>query len=459
MKKCITFGNWNNNYLFILASVLSSIIGRIIKGYSYHTYNLKIFDNNQFSGHMYIHRFIYYLLILICSSLFYLYEKKRDNNNKNTEFKLDSQNNDINTSNTPELIYNDIYNYTTKKISDSFTLIIIFLYVLFQQIEIITNQYFAFGDFWMFELIVMTYLNHKMFKIKIYKHQMLSIYLIAIPFILKTVTIVLLFCDENNYFYKGKINYKYNKNSTQLKSLFVAQYWLFPLSCLSYFIVLSMNSYIIINIKKIIDLKFVSITKILICYGLFGCLFTFLFSLISTFISCGKKDDEIYDIYDYQFYIVDKEGNRFIENIFIYFNGNFWKDFLINFFGEIASAFSQLFLLKVIQYLSPIYKSFSSPVNFFMEKLILIYQVSDNKSMKYIRESYFLDLTSDFSAIIGFLIYLEIIELNFCNLNKNLRKYIMIRSDDDSKNKNSRSESKVTSNRETTSTLLIEENE
>ena len=79
--------------------------------------------------------------------------------------------------------------------------------------------------------------------------------------------------------------------------------------------------------------------------------------------------------------------------------------------------------------------------------------------MKYIRESYFLDLTSDFSAIIGFLIYLEIIELNFCNLNKNLRKYIMIRSDDDSKNKNSRSESKVTSNRETTSTLLIEDNE
>ena len=74
--------------------------------------------------------------------------------------------------------------------------------------------------------------------------------------------------------------------------------------------------------------------------------------------------------------------------------------------------------------------------------------------MKYIRESYFLDLASDFSAIIGFLIYLEIIELNFCKLNKNLRKYIIIRSDEDAKNKNNRKESNETRRESTDSRRL-----
>ena len=37
-------------------------------------------------------------------------------------------------------------------------------------------------------------------------------------------------------------------------------------------------------------------------------------------------------------------------------------------------------------------------------------------------------------AIIRLLICLEIIELNFCNLNMNLRKYIIMRSNIDSKN-------------------------
>ena len=38
----------------------------------------------------------------------------------------------------------------------------------------------------------------------------------------------------------------------------------------------------------------------------------------------------------------------------------------------------------------------------------------------------------DVFALIGFIIYLEIIELNFCKLNYNLRKYIIERSIEDS---------------------------
>ena len=72
-----------------------------------------------------------------------------------------------------------------------------------------------------------------------------------------------------------------------------------------------------------------------------------------------------------------------------------------------------LFILEIIQYLNPIYKSFSSPLSYFIQKLILIYQVIGDEPIKFLNASYFLDLSSDLSAILGFLIYLEIIELNY----------------------------------------------
>ena len=51
---------------------------------------------------------------------------------------------------------------------------------------------------------------------------------------------------------------------------------------------MTMNAYILISIKKIMDLKDVSISKLLILYGVIGILFTGLFSLIASFILVVK---------------------------------------------------------------------------------------------------------------------------------------------------------------------------
>ena len=53
--------------------------------------------------------------------------------------------------------------------------------------------------------------------------------------------------------------------------------------------------------------------------------------------------------------------------------------------------------------------------------------------MKYTSKIYWIDLISDLAAIFEFLIYLEIIELNFYGFNLNLRKNIIMRSKNDSK--------------------------
>ena len=63
-----------------------------------------------------------------------------------------------------------------------------------------------------------------------------------------------------------------------------------------------------------------------------------------------------------------------------------------------------------------------------------MYQINSNEPRKYLNTSFFIDFSSDITAIIGFLIYLEIIELNFCEFNKDLRKNIILRAEIDENN-------------------------
>ena len=426
MKKCISLGNWNKYYLYIISIVIFLNITNFITGIGYHTYSLGLFDDNDHAVHTYIHKLFYYLFILIFTFLYFLFDKKR-NSKIIAKLKNDNQN-DNNTNANSFLIFNDIEEQDTSNISDNFAICMIFLFVLFEYIHLIMIQFFSFGDYWMVELIIMAYLNYKMFNIQIYEHQKLSLYLISIPIILKTITIVFFFCDENNYLQNGVINYKYNEKTSLLKSLFVAHWWLFPIMLIMYFIKMVFDAYIILNIKKVMDFKYVSVIKILILYSLFGISFSSIFSLITTFISCGKRNDEIYDIYDYICKVLDKNNDRFIESYKVYFTGDYGKDLLYTSISAIPNCIYYYFFFQTIKKLNPVYKSFCWPLIFLIQKLILISQINDDEPMKYLNSSFFIDFASDLSAVIIFLIFLEIVELNFCGLNRNLRKNIVSRS-------------------------------
>ena len=75
----------------------------------------------------------------------------------------------------------------------------------------------------------------------------------------------------------------------------------------------------------------------------------------------------------------------------------------------------------------------AQPIFFILKKIILIINnlVRDETFFKDIENykptRFFLDIGGDIVCLIGFLIYLEIIELNCFNLNYNLRKNIILR--------------------------------
>ena len=67
----------------------------------------------------------------------------------------------------------------------------------------------------------------------------------------------------------------------------------------------------------------------------------------------------------------------------------------------------------------------------FIEIYLLIYSLIANKILyenKNILIKHIIDISEDLISLIGFIIFLELIELNFCGMNYNLRKSIIARS-------------------------------
>ena len=473
MKRCISFGNWNKNYLYIIGSSISIVVYKIITGYNYYDYKFAFTlgnDEQNITSHFYVHQGFYYFIIFIFSCLFHIYEVRRDDiNRKQKNDLLDEFQKEhlLEAGNNQDLIYNDIYEYAedNKKISDFFSFIIILLYVLVEQARLTFKRYFVNCDFWMFELIIMAVLNMKMFKVNIYKHQIIAIILVIIPVIFKSVTIVISFFDDNHHisYYKGNVDYKYktynetlNKDINELKLLFVVHDFMLPISIVIYILIITLKAYLLISIKKIMDLKYVSLSKILICYGVFGTLLLMIFSLVASFLPCNQRirpdtqpaNETFYTLSDYQCKVSEMvNGNEttYIENILL-LKGDTLRHSLIVIFGGIANGFYKLFSFEIVQYLTPIHVSFSSPLYYFLEKLVLAYNLKKERKMKYTRQIYICDILSDVAAIIEFLIYLEIIELNFYGFNENLRKNIIKRGKKDFKQNNrSHNNSEMTS--------------
>ena len=134
-------------------------------------------------------------------------------------------------------------------------------------------------------------------------------------------------------------------------------------------------------------------------------------------------------------------NDYYLENIIIYFN-IFKKEIIIEIIsiilGIICFFFYNFLLISIIKLLSPIHIIFSTPLFFLSKKIIMPIVTLINEGtffsknhIENIYSKYILDLSGDIISSIGFIIYLEIIELNCCNLNYDLRRTIKARSQTD----------------------------
>ena len=89
-----------------------------------------------------------------------------------------------------------------------------------------------------------------------------------------------------------------------------------------------------------------------------------------------------------------------------------------------------LFMIALVDICNKIFEIFES-------KVFFDYYFAEEEDYKIPLIQFLLFIIGDSLAFIGFLVYFEIIELNFCNLNYNLRRIIIERSIEDANQRTS----------------------
>ena len=294
---------------------------------------------------------------------------------------------------------------------------LLFLILLWAIEEMFTeklNSILKHLDFWMFEFIFLSIFCKKYLQIDIYKHQILAMLLTILPFSLKIITIAISF----------------NESDKSSKILYVEYPCLISIGVIIYFSMKIMRAYIRIQIKWYMDIKYISIYKLLMIYGLIGTIFYTIICIITTFAECPKDN-----IYDYFCQTEESsENTKYFASFRIYFKEILFEHPLLEIITLIIAIFGfsfyKLYSLMIIKKLTPIHLVFSLPLFYIMRKIILsitfLFNGLNDASCIY-KEKYVIDTIGDFLCIFAYLIYLEIIKLNFCNLNFNLRDNIITR--------------------------------
>ena len=401
MLKCISFGGRNKYYIYIYLAILFKILSEFIYGSKYIVFDDLRIDftsvQTELFTHNFIHKIFCYAGILIFSLLFLYIEKK---------YKKDKKKN------------NSTKTYL-------FSLFIVFIWIIDDLLIDVFDSALKGIDFWMLEFFIMYYFNSKISQlnqIKLYKHHIMSFMLNIIPLILK---VILIYVDNS-------------LNTSEDKKIYLKYKWFIPVGIIIYLIIYSLNSYIILILRRLIDQGNIGINRLLISYSLIGTLIYSIISIIFTYINCNNK-------YLCQ---VGHETENYLENLKLYFSsfnkrqGSLAKEIIIevfvNLFGSLLIYLFKYSSMNIIKYLSTFDMIFLTPAIYFIHKIFLTIKtkinignflnVKDNdKTFKYTKLC--LDISGDFFSILGFIVFLEIIQFNFCGYNYNTREAISQRAD------------------------------
>ena len=353
----ISFAKFNKKHLYILYSILFLILKDFSFGFNYNDSFeplIKASDekaNENFSEHFLIKNILCYIFTFIFSLILYVFERKKIEKN----LKNKSENGD-NALVSPSFSQIKYIHHVSKNIYLSNKSILFLLFIIFMWI-LNENLLHLFSilkdlDFWMIEIIIISYMTSFFFKTKIYIHHKMIIYLNLFPVIFKIITIILSFkddCNKNDDYY---YNYNYKNDSCdknnetlnkakRLKNYYVKNEYIVPIGIIVYLLLITLRSYVNSSLKWLMDLKYISDKKLLMIYGIFGAIISFIICIITTFVEC-KNNIDIADIYNY----ICKVNN----NNTLYFDD--FKDIKYDLISILRTVFGSIFfyLINIFQY-------------------------------------------------------------------------------------------------------------
>ena len=405
MGKFISLGEYNKLYKYIWIYTVIKFISSFVFDYELIFVESNVISDRPYSPFFYL-QFNYFFFIIISTILIFI--KKYSKNKESIQNLVGLQ-----------LIFNepDIKNEYGVEQKDYFLFVNLFLVVVTDLLdEIIYKFKCGILNYWMFEMLFFELLNSKILKTKIYKHHIVSfIFILSSCSIIKTIDIILSFA-----------------NNIPKVDIFENREWLIPLGVIVYLLFQVLKAYIFCNEKYYLEKRVISISGYLLCYGLFGVISTFICLIISTYVPCG--DNTIPQLSKIVCSFEDNEEIYYFDSYILYFkeliSENFGYRLILIISESILYYASNYYIYVIYKKLSPIYHICMKRLGFLiLDILVFINDIKNKDEYEHIDLILsILNIILLFFYLFGSSVYLEFIELNFCNLNFNTRRKIRERA-------------------------------
>ena len=283
-------------------------------------------------------------------------------------------------------------------------------------------SFFSLGDFdlWIFNIIfILIYMNHY-FVISLYRHQKLSLFFIFFTNLILLVWLTFLKTNDSINGNEQKINlYEYVDEllGSSGYSIIIYIIYLFFANILSLGRVLS---------KRLMEIEYETPYRIIFFIGIIGTLLSLITLIFTSIFDCNES------IKDFC------KNNNHLDSIPQYFSelkeqivehtGIFFVELLIVFPLFLFFSFSQFVCeMLIIFHLNPNYILISDCIFFGIRKIMKI--ITRSIDVNY----FIIDFIAEICALLGYIVFLEIIVLNFCKLDKDIKENIIKRGLRDSK--------------------------
>ena len=405
-KKLITIGICSRFYLFIIYSGIFKMLSMILLGSSNKKYSEDGIGLFGFSPNLVKFSFmqsIYKYLGFIIFGIIFHFFKSVGKAEKKIKINVNNLKNHYSLIYTTKNKYVSIY--TIKML-----LLTTVSFIFFTEVKKFLYKYgLQFSNFWTIEILWTYYFLKKYFIVDYYKHHK-----IAIIFIISSGSIFLLAAS----FLPNSLNAANPRTAYEnVKNFTGSYYYCFLIT--AFFVFLSCNlGFSRAVAKALMEIDFISPYAIITSYGIFG----FIVCLIASIIS--------YKI-DYSDNLVDYFSSLKLDLD----QGKKYKFYAEIFGVSISYAFicfmEITFEILTIYYLNPFYVLMTDAFYFLIIKLIeFLMNMPDDKLFII---HFILAEIPEILVTLGYMVFLEIIELNFCGLNKNLRTAIIEKGEDEFK--------------------------
>ena len=446
----IGLGSFNKYHSYILLVVISRLLCDYIEGFNEKEFRNRTEDESfidfgsNFAYHPLFRNIFYFLGSLICGFIFLAIYRKTEKN-KEGEMSIEK----VNAMKT-KLLGLHTGNYYVSLILISF----------FYTISIILRTFLMSlkfdAGFWTLEILFVIYLSIRILKIKIGNHQKVTIFILAC--ILFIVQIISSFLPRTNH----------NCDNEECKEKYITDTNLYIYIYKRFgnygYIILILFLYILdfifrdiswVRLKYLMDIRSIPLFRIWLFIGCIGCsLITILFFIVSNLpcnvieniiiIDNSYKDNtkglEEFNFQNQACGVLNYNSNN--KKLSIYYDdfNTFWS-----FYSKSSRKILEIFIVPIylivnclinfshamiLKHLDPNAMLVNINFNYFISRLIFYIKKHANEEDLTVAQFILLESCEIF-AIIAYLIYIEIIELKFCQLDYHLKKTITKRGQSD----------------------------